>query len=44
LQPDVFEWYRILDVRPGASADEIKVWSLDRLQDESPRLRHKAEE
>jgi hypothetical protein len=52
LQSDVFEWYRILEVRPGASADEIKeayldlvkVWHPDRLQDEHPRLRHKAEE
>ena len=52
MPTDVFEWYRILEVRPGASPDEIKeayldlvkVWHPDRLQDEHPRLRQKAEE
>lgn len=49
---DVLEWYRILEIRPGASADDIKeayldlvkIWHPDRLQDEHPRLRQKAEE
>jgi hypothetical protein len=52
LSPDILESYRILELRPGASADEIresyfdlvKIWHPDRLQDEHPRLRHKAEE
>ena len=49
---DILEWYRILELRPGASTAEIKeayldlvkVWHPDRLQDEHPRIQHKAEE
>ena len=52
MLPDLLEWYRVLEVRPGASAGEIKeayldlvkIWHPDRLHDETPRLRHKAEE
>lgn len=52
MQPEAFDWYRTLEVRPGATAEEIKeayldlvrVWHPDRLQGEHPRLRHKAEE
>lgn len=52
MNPDILEWYRVLELRPGAPLDEvkqahldlIKVWHPDRFEHEHPRLKEKSEE
>lgn len=49
---DAAQYYRVLEVEPGASREEIDrayrdlafVWHPDRIPDDNPRLKHKAEE